>query len=103
MIARDVGEGAGRKPDAVEPVLRKPVARSLERQMRHPVLAGEPRQRWRAASRDRASCGRDIRSPSGPTTPTVPMLAARKPIACQIWRTKAATEVLPLVPVTATQ
>ena len=39
--------------------------------------------------------------PVGETTPTVPMLAAPKPIVLQIWRTKAATEVLPLVPVTA--
>jgi hypothetical protein len=31
----------------------------------------------------------------------VPMLAARQPSAAQIWRVKAATEVLPLVPVTA--
>ncbi len=32
----------------------------------------------------------------------VPMLAACWPSADQIWRVKAATEVLPLVPVTAT-
>ena len=31
----------------------------------------------------------------------VPMLAASKPSAAQIWRVKAATEVFPLVPVTA--
>ena len=31
----------------------------------------------------------------------VPMLAACRPSAAQIWRVKAATEVLPLVPVTA--
>ena len=40
--------------------------------------------------------------PRGPTTPTVPRLAARNPSAVQIWRTKEVTEVLPLVPVTAT-
>ena len=40
--------------------------------------------------------------PDGPTTPTVPRLAARNPICSQSWRTKEATEVLPLVPVTAT-
>src|SRR5499426_2770332 len=33
--------------------------------------------------------------------PTVPMLAAGWPSACQIWRVNAATDVLPLVPVTA--
>jgi hypothetical protein len=36
------------------------------------------------------------------TTPTVPRLAASKPCPVQIWRTKEATDVLPLVPVTAT-
>jgi hypothetical protein len=30
------------------------------------------------------------------------MLTAGSPIACQIWRVKVATEVLPFVPVTAT-
>src|SRR5258708_32732567 len=37
----------------------------------------------------------------GETSPTVPMLAAAQPSAAQIWRVKAATEVFPLVPVTA--
>ena len=37
----------------------------------------------------------------GDTRPMVPMLAASSPSAVQIWRVKAATEVLPLVPVTA--
>jgi hypothetical protein len=37
-----------------------------------------------------------------PSTPVVPMLIASWPSACQIWRVKVATEVLPLVPVTAT-
>ena len=36
-------------------------------------------------------------------TPKVPMLAAEWPSRPKIWRQKAATEVLPLVPVTATQ
>ena len=40
-------------------------------------------------------------SPCGETTPMVPMLAACNPSALQICRVKAATEVLPLVPVTA--
>jgi hypothetical protein len=34
--------------------------------------------------------------------PTVPMLAADRPNTAHIWRTKDATEVFPLVPVTAT-
>src|SRR5262249_5041857 len=37
----------------------------------------------------------------GDTSPTVPMLAAAWPSAVQIWRVNAATDVLPLVPVTA--
>ncbi len=40
--------------------------------------------------------------PVGVTTPTVPRLAAWNPCPAQSWRTKDATEVLPLVPVTAT-
>lgn len=42
-----------------------------------------------------------VRSPDGETMPTVPMLAALRPQAAKIWRTKAAIEVLPLVPVIA--
>ncbi len=37
----------------------------------------------------------------GETSPMVPMLAAAWPSRSQIRRVKAATEVLPLVPVTA--
>src|SRR5262249_26492198 len=37
----------------------------------------------------------------GDTSPTVPMLAAAWPCAAQIWPVNAATDVLPLVPVTA--
>ena len=62
MVAGDVGEGAGREPDAVEPILREPVARGFERQMRH-VIGGELAPASRAASPDRASYARD--------TPTV--------------------------------
>ncbi len=40
--------------------------------------------------------------PDGLTRPTVPRLAAVNPSPDQSWRTKEATEVLPLVPVTAT-
>ena len=39
---------------------------------------------------------------SAPSTPVVPILIAAWPRAAQIWRVKVATEVLPLVPVTAT-
>ena len=37
----------------------------------------------------------------GETSPMVPMLAEAWPSRCQIWRVNAATDVLPLVPVTA--
>ncbi len=39
---------------------------------------------------------------TAPSTPTVPKLTAVSPSASQICRVKLATEVLPLVPVTAT-
>jgi hypothetical protein len=39
---------------------------------------------------------------NAPSTPVVPKFAADRPIADQICRVKVATEVLPLVPVTAT-
>jgi hypothetical protein len=41
-------------------------------------------------------------SEMSPATPVVPMLTEGTPIACQSWRAKVATEVLPFVPVTAT-
>ena len=37
----------------------------------------------------------------GETMPSVPTLAALRPSALQIWRTKCTVEDLPLVPVTA--
>ena len=39
MIARQIGEGARARSDAVEPALLEPVARGLERQMRDPLAA----------------------------------------------------------------
>ena len=65
---------------------------------------------WSSASPAAASCrltGSGVvcsssTVPDGETTPTVPRLAARMPMAVQISRTKLATDVLPLVPVTAT-
>jgi hypothetical protein len=38
---------------------------------------------------------------TAPSTPVVPKFTARRPSAAQIWRVKLATDVLPLVPVTA--
>ena len=54
-----------------------------------------------AARPDRAWSASRRSSRFGDTTPMVPMLAAAWPSAAQICRVKAATEVLPLVPVTA--
>ena len=55
-----------------------------------------------AAWRDRAWCGRASRRRSRCTTPSVPSVAASSwPSARQSWRQNSATEVLPLVPVTA--
>ena len=65
------------------------------------AVAGEPIERALQARPDRASSA-SRRSPRvGVTRPMVPMLAASWPSAAQIWRVNAATEVLPLVPVTA--
>jgi hypothetical protein len=41
MIAAEIGEGAGRDPDAVEPVLVEPVRGRLDREMRD-ALARQP-------------------------------------------------------------
>ena len=49
---------------AVEPVLRQPVARGFDRQMGHMIVA-RAAPALRAASPDRASYARDIRSPDG--------------------------------------
>ena len=51
--------------------------------------------------RDRASSGRPSRVKPGETMPSVPTLAAFRPSAVQMWRTKWTVEDLPLVPVTA--
>ena len=100
MIAAEVGEAAGRDAHAVEPMLVEPVRGGLDREMRD-AFAGELIQR--AVQRDRIGRGEravDL-ARCGATSPTVPMLAAVMPSADQIWRVKAATEVFPLVPVTA--
>ena len=93
-------KAAGRDAHAVEAVLVEPVRGRLDRKMRD-AFAGERVER--AMQRDRI--GRRQRA--------VDLAAAarrgrwcrcsrpRCPSAAQIWRVKAATEVLPLVPVTA--
>ena len=101
MVAAEIGEGAGRQPHAVEAVLVEAVRRGLDGQMRD-AFAGQLGRASRAASPDRASSASRRRAPSGLTTPMVPSEAALWPSAAKIWRVNSATEVLPLVPVTAT-
>ena len=100
MVAREIGEGAGGDAHAVEPVLVEPVRGGLQRQMRD-ALAGQLIER--AMQLDRIGRGQ-----------RAVFLALRRHHAdgadarrrqaralAQICRVKAATEVLPLVPVTA--
>ena len=100
MVARQVGERRRRQREPVEAELVEPVARGLERDMVDALPL-----RGRCSSRCSATGSGVVRLPaaskSGPTMPRVPRLAARQPSRAQICRVKAATEVLPLVPVTA--
>ncbi len=100
MVARQVRESRRRRRNAVEPVLRETVARRLDRDMLDAV-AGQFRQI--AVQRDRVGRRQRAGTPSrsGDTRPSVPRLAAGCPSPVQISRVKCATDVLPLVPVTA--
>ena len=99
MIAREVGEAAGRDTHAVEPVLVEAVRRASSARCVTPSPASA--SSVRCSSTGSGVVSEPYCSPFGDTTPTVPMLAAGRPSAAQICRVKAATEVLPLVPVTA--
>ena len=100
MVAGDVGEARRRQVHAVEPALVEPVARGLHRRVGH-ALVGELGQQ--PVQRDRLGRGvRRAAPPPRPRRPTVPKFTAVSPSASQICRVKLATEVLPLVPVTAT-
>ena len=97
-----IGEAAGGEADAVEPALVEAVAGGLHRGMGDPV-AGEIRasscmQRDRVGRRQ-AAVRRSSRRPRRRSCRCSPPLS---PARSQICRAKAATEVLPLVPVTAT-
>ena len=100
VVAGEVGEARRREPHAVEPALVEPVAGCLHRRMGD-ALVGEVGEQRGAASSARAWCG-ERRARPRPRRPTVPKLTAVSPSASQICRVKLATEVLPLVPVTAT-
>ena len=70
-----------------------------------PNLASSAAQRATSAASGVVRPGGVSGSTSAPRcswTPSVPMLAETWPSAAKIWRQKVATEVLPLVPVTAT-
>ena len=99
MVARQVGEGGG----ARRPARRAGIARARGstprsrhgrcrvRRVRQGAVQARPGRAW-SARREAAR---------GDHEPSVPRLAAGWPSACQISRMKCATEVLPLVPVTA--
>ena len=75
MVAREIGEAAGRDAHAVEPVLVEAVRGGFQRQMGH-ALARQLRRACDAARPDRASSASRRPRASASTTPTVPMLAA---------------------------
>jgi len=76
------------------------VTRRFEREMGD-ALFGQRGEKAVQLNRIGVVCLR-LLVPDGLTTPTVPRLAAANPCAAQSWRTNDATDVLPLVPVTAT-
>ena len=80
MIAGQVGEGGGGDRDAVEPVLREPVARRLDRRhARRRCAASSARSRCSATGSGVVSA--PGRRPAGDTRPSVPRLAAGWPSA----------------------
>ena len=75
MIARQIGEGGGGDPHAVEPVLIETVRRRLQRQMRDALA----RQLRASMQFDRIGRGqRSVDARPARPRPTVPMLAAAR-------------------------
>ena len=100
VVARQIGKTAGGDPHAVEPELVEAVRGSLEGEMGDAVacdLVELAMQRDRIGRRQRAVDGALRRHQRR----WCRCWRKRCPSRCQIWRVKAATEVLPLVPVTA--
>ena len=101
MVAAEIGEAGGGEAHAVEPALVEAVARRLERRMCDAFAA--PARSSIACS---ATGSGVVRLPYaravGGDDAERAELAAVWPACAKIWRAKAATEVLPLVPVTAT-
>ena len=101
VVAAEIGEGAGGKPHAIQPALVEAVAGGLHRGMGDAGVRefGEQlMQRDRVGRGQRAvliAAGRDHagRADAG---------GRANPACSQICRVNEATEVLPLVPVTAT-
>lgn len=99
MVAGQVGERRGGDAYAVEAMLDQAVAGRLHREALDPGR-GEPGERF--VQLDRIRCRQaaaDLEAGSG--DPESSRLAALRPRRDQIWRRNHATEVLPLVPVTA--
>ncbi len=99
VIAREIGKTAGGDADAVEPELVEPVRGRFEGQMRDAVAAISSSCLCSAIGSGVVNEPYTVRF--GETRPMVPMLAEAWPSRSQIWRVNAATDVLPLVPVTA--
>ena len=102
MVARDVGEGACRKHDAVDAALLQAVARRFERQMGDAVL-GERSARIACSSIGSGVVWFErLGAARADDADRAEARGAEALLPVQSWRTKEATEVLPLVPVTAT-
>ena len=100
MVARKIGEGAGRDAHAVEPMLVEAVRGGFERQMRDAFarqLVERAMQFDRVGRRQRAVLFAFRRNDADGAD--AGRLKTRASL--QICRVNAATEVLPLVPVTA--
>ncbi len=102
MVAAEIGKAHGLKAEAVEPALVEPVAGGFQGDV---VDAAGLEHRQARVQRQRI--GRRERCPGGQSCRRSRCRACRRlppamPLACQIWRTNETTEVLPLVPVTAT-
>ncbi len=78
VVARQIGEGAGGEPHAVEPLLVEPVRGGLQREMGD-AGAGELCRASGAARSGRASSASRRLSSGRETTPSVPSEAASRP------------------------
>ena len=100
MIARQIGVGAGRNAHAVQPMLIETVRRRFHRQMRHALVGQliERAMQLDRIGRGQRAVGLALRRHDADGAEARRLQAER---ATRSARVKAATEVLPLVPVTA--